>query len=137
MFKVDLSFLNWNFINSLVICPTIEPLSSWLSLFLWADLSLFSLRTSQYALYVLMTFSMLVRKFCWYFRSYDLEILIICGRSDCSALALDASRLTKSGMPQKWMREMLYATTAFLTIFGAALTIKTRTVITIKKNENT
>lgn len=63
-----------------------------------------------------------VMKFNCDFQSYDLEILIIWGRSDCSALALDASRLTKSGMPQKGVREMLYATIAVLTIFGAALT---------------
>lgn len=123
MFEVDLSFLNWNFISSLVICPTIEPLSSWLSLFLWAIL--FHVLTMKISVCIMPVSDIVhvkVMKFSWCIQSYDLERLIICGRSDCSALALDAPRLTKSGILQKGVREMLYATTPILTIFGAALT---------------
>lgn len=121
MFKVDLSFLNWNFINSLVICPTIEPLSSWLSL-LWANLfhsSHYEHLSMHYACYWHCHWSYEIQ--LWFPELWSRNINNW-GRSDCSALALDASRLTKSGMPQKGVREMLYATIAVLTIFGAALT---------------
>lgn len=76
-----------------------------------------------------------VMKFSWYFQRYDLEILIICGRSGCSALALDASRLRESEMPQKGVREMFYATTAVLTIFGAALTPLTTNLLPLKQGQ--